>query len=658
MSLDFQKVTYVDGSTIIGADNLNNIQDAILDLDDDKVEKVTGKGLSTEDYTSDEKTKLSGIQSGAQVNPGRATTSADGLMSSTDKAKLDGIEQGATAVTVDTTLSVTGNAADAKATGDSISAINAKIPAAASSVNKLMDAAAVNSAIATAISGITGFSYEIVQTLPASGEAGTIYLILQSGGGKAQNIYNEYIWIADKWEMLGTTEVDLSQYRTASAQDIIDAAKLDKTGDGSDVTAAFTEASTRSNLSTGEKLSVLFGKIAKWFSDLGSAAFRSATSSITQNSTELIESGAVYTGLSGKYSKPPSGIPESDLSTTVQDSLAKAGTSLQDIQIGVVETLETGEDAYATVVNSGGTSTLNLGLPKGNTGTQGQTGPQGPAGPGLPAGGSAGQIPVKASATDYDFVWRYPQYCRPNLLDNWYFAQNGGLPVNQRGQNQYSTAGAFALDRWKLISGTVEITANGLILNGTIQQTIETAINQQYTACVLTSVDVVAASFNQSTKVFSITSDGSTVIKAAKLELGSYQTLAHNEGTDENPNWMLNAIPNYSEEFNKCLMYFERVKGQYVGFATGYSTNGTNAYVCGKVNPKVKAPSITLSGTIYLQSANHAGSDSSVSTSIVSVFALPSGNFSFICQSSNMVQGEFNQAQFRDTTSYLDFSAE
>ena len=51
--------------------------------------------------------------------------------------------------------------------------------------------------------------------------------------------------------------------------------KLDKTGDGSNVTAAFTAASTRANIATGEKLSVLFGKIAKWFADLGSLAFKS-----------------------------------------------------------------------------------------------------------------------------------------------------------------------------------------------------------------------------------------------------------------------------------------------------------------------------------------------------------------------------------------------
>ena len=39
----------------------------IVDLSG-KVDKVEGKGLSTEDYTTDEKTKLSGIETGAQVN--------------------------------------------------------------------------------------------------------------------------------------------------------------------------------------------------------------------------------------------------------------------------------------------------------------------------------------------------------------------------------------------------------------------------------------------------------------------------------------------------------------------------------------------------------------------------------------------------------------
>lgn len=54
--------------------------------------------------------------------------------------------------------------------------------------------------------------------------------------------------------------------------------KLDKTGDGSNVTAAFTAAETRTNIATGEKLSVLFGKIAKYLADLSSIAFAKITS--------------------------------------------------------------------------------------------------------------------------------------------------------------------------------------------------------------------------------------------------------------------------------------------------------------------------------------------------------------------------------------------
>ena len=36
MSLNFTKRTYVDGETVITADNLNDMQDALLDLDEDK----------------------------------------------------------------------------------------------------------------------------------------------------------------------------------------------------------------------------------------------------------------------------------------------------------------------------------------------------------------------------------------------------------------------------------------------------------------------------------------------------------------------------------------------------------------------------------------------------------------------------------------------
>lgn len=81
----------------IGLDNVDNTSDADKPISNAaqtalnlKVDKVAGKGLSTEDYTSAEKTKLSGI------------------------------ETGATATVIDVTLSKTGEAADAKTTGNVI----------------------------------------------------------------------------------------------------------------------------------------------------------------------------------------------------------------------------------------------------------------------------------------------------------------------------------------------------------------------------------------------------------------------------------------------------------------------------------------------------------------------------------------------------------
>ena len=74
------------------------------------------------------------------------------------------------------------------------------------------------------------------------------------------------------------TPADVNEIAAEAAKKVDISGKLDKTGDGSSVTAAFTAATTRANIATGEKLSVLFGKIAKWFADLDSLAFKSSVS--------------------------------------------------------------------------------------------------------------------------------------------------------------------------------------------------------------------------------------------------------------------------------------------------------------------------------------------------------------------------------------------
>lgn len=63
-------------------------------------------------------------------------------------------------------------------------------------------------------------------------------------------------------------------------------------------------------------------------------------------------------------------------------------------------------------------------------------------------------------------------------------------------------------------------------------------------------------------------SGGSITVAAAKLELGSQQTLAH----QENGNWVLNEIPDYGEQLAKCQRYF--CFARYRGRAPLVTANG------------------------------------------------------------------------------------
>ena len=75
------------------------------------------------------------------------------------------------------------------------------------------NASQVSTAINTAIAGISGVSFEIVQTLPATGDPGTIYLV-PAGQSATGDIYAEWIYINNSWEKIGTTAVDLTDYTT------------------------------------------------------------------------------------------------------------------------------------------------------------------------------------------------------------------------------------------------------------------------------------------------------------------------------------------------------------------------------------------------------------------------------------------------------------
>lgn len=63
----------------------------------------------------------------------------------------------------------------------------------------------------------TSFSYEIVESLPATGEPGCFYFVAKSES--EGNFYDEYLFINGKFELVGTTEIDFPQVYWKDIQD-------------------------------------------------------------------------------------------------------------------------------------------------------------------------------------------------------------------------------------------------------------------------------------------------------------------------------------------------------------------------------------------------------------------------------------------------------
>lgn len=57
-----------------------------------------------------------------------------------------------------------------------------------------------------------GMKVEVVTELPATGETNVIYLVPKEDT-EENNIFEEYLYIDDEWELIGTTDIDLSGYQ-------------------------------------------------------------------------------------------------------------------------------------------------------------------------------------------------------------------------------------------------------------------------------------------------------------------------------------------------------------------------------------------------------------------------------------------------------------
>ena len=219
-------------------------------------------------------------------------------------------------------------------------------------------------------------------------------------------------------------------------------------------------------------------------------------------------------------------------------------------------------------------------------------------------------------------------YSNPNLFDNWYF----GNPVNQRGQVEYTTSG-YTIDRWSLQAinyGTL-IVNNGYITlsakdNDGLWQKIPTSqlvSGYKYTISVLTDTGLFSKTvtitesfshylYDNSIWSFAAGKDDDVWlvyplviynqssaqlinVKAAKLELGTQQTLAHQ---DADGNWVLNEIPDYGEQLLRCQRYFQT-------FATESlrPTDALDFRPVMRANPALST--ITIDGkTLYIASAD------------------------------------------------------
>ena len=252
------------------------------------------------------------------------------------------------------------------------------------------------------------------------------------------------------------------------------------------------------------------------------------------------------------------------------------------------------------------------------------------------------------------------QPCNRNLLDNWYF----GAPVNQRDVSGTISSAGYFLDRWKLVSGSVTINTDGITLNGTMQQVLETSPVGPVTASALTQAGVgeVVPTYNSATKTVTVTAAGKKLV-AVKLEIGSQQTLAHQVSGA----WVLNEIPDYGDQLGKCMRYLQIIASPYDtsgnGVAIGYANNTVDLWVpIPLAVPMRISPTPTIStGGVSLFKVGKTSTSPKDVTKVTGGWAMQTGGAcsmrSLIFTASGLTAGE-TYALFMKKDAQIVFSAE
>lgn len=245
-------------------------------------------------------------------------------------------------------------------------------------------------------------------------------------------------------------------------------------------------------------------------------------------------------------------------------------------------------------------------------------------------------------------------WSNPNLLDNWYFAD----PVNQRGQTEYIGV-RHAIDRWVMfLNGKLSLVEGGVLLEQTSSANLSFAqrfedtslLGKQVTISYLVDVSGIKGDFaitglnkNYANKfvykrysagmtgiqllsgsavlqedscygvgiyVYSAAELNSIKLVAAKLELGSQQTLARQDAAG---NWVLNdPPPDKVLELLKCQRYYRVLDWGTSMYTLGFPGMVTNVAkdVVFQIPNAVsfrEIPSVSASSDFKVLLRNHAG---------------------------------------------------
>lgn len=224
-------VNYIQSLFGITGVTLGNIYDdtykGTLNLLIGKVDKIVGKGLSTEDYSTAEKTKLSGIATGATANDTDSNLKNRGNHTGTQSSST--ISDFSTAA--DARITAQKGAASGLASLDSGGKVpTSQLPAFVPSLTFGNPTRSLNSAFqpSTTLNAIVSYSVDIACTLSLTGgQAGTVFLRYADDSGHTTNVKEVCRFAATNTGTL-TIGLALNQIATGTLSGVIPAGKYVK----------------------------------------------------------------------------------------------------------------------------------------------------------------------------------------------------------------------------------------------------------------------------------------------------------------------------------------------------------------------------------------------------------------------------------------------